>query len=148
MKISLLELAKYPLPVFLEGKCTHAVYFKWLTNKADTLLKRDQKRRKPYAMTVTKSVYKEKIHKAVMDNGQYDPYTGDSLKWELISTWDTSHDQPGGYKKHFALMPTVDHVDPDVLDFEICSLQSNDCKSDFRPEEFIEYCKKVVEHRK
>ena len=38
--ISLAELATYTLPSFLEGRCTPAVYIKWLNNKADTLLKR------------------------------------------------------------------------------------------------------------
>ena len=55
-----------------------------------------------------------------MDGGQYDPYTGELMNWKLISKWDTSHDQPGGYKKQFALMPTVDHIDPDMMEFEIC----------------------------
>jgi|WetSurMetagenome_2_1015567.scaffolds.fasta_scaffold92801_3 hypothetical protein len=139
--------AKYQLPAFLEGQCTHAVYFKWLTNKADTLLKRDRKHGKPYAMDITKSMYKEKIHKAVVDSGQYDPYTGDLLKWELISTWDTSHEQPGGYKKQFSLMPTVDHIDPDMLEFEICSWQTNDCKAGLNPGEFVALCKKIANYR-
>ena len=43
------DLAKYPLPPFLEGRCTPAVYYKWLTNKADTLLKRDKKLQRRYA---------------------------------------------------------------------------------------------------
>ena len=34
------ELVKYPLPSFLEGRCTPPAYFKWLNKKADTLLKR------------------------------------------------------------------------------------------------------------
>ena len=109
-------------------------------------MKRDKKLRRPYALPATKATYKGKIHDAVMQNGERDPSTGDTLAWELISTWDTSHDQPAGYRKQFALMPTVDHVTVDVLDFEICSWQINAAKSDLSPSEFVELCKKVVQN--
>jgi len=142
-----LDLAKYPLPSFLEGKCTPTVYYRWLHIKAATLLKRDKKRQKPYALTATEAVYKGKIHAAVTDGGQYDPYTGEPLTWELISKWDTSSKQPEGYKRKFALMPTVDHITPSVLEFEICSWKINDSKCDLAPAEFVELCKKVVEFR-
>jgi hypothetical protein len=75
-------------------------------------------------------------------------YTGDLLAWELIGTWDTStdyHDEE--YKRTFALMPTVDHTNPDVLEFEICLWLANECKSHLRPDEFIQFCQKVVNHR-
>ncbi len=139
---------RYPLPGFLKGRCTPAVYSKWLDNKADTLLKRDKKRRKPYAAGATDSLYKQLIHKAVLENGQFDPFTGDKLAWELISQWDTSNDQPEGYKKKFALMPTVDHMDPDILEFEICSWQTNDCKNDLNPMEFVALCKRIANYRR
>jgi len=137
----------YPLPFYLKGICTPAVYSKWLDNKADTLLKRDKKRRKPYAANATDSLYKQKIHQAVIEGGQFDPFTGDALQWELISLWDTSHDQNENYKKRFALMPTVDHIDPDLLEFEICSWMTNDCKSDLNPAEFVALCKRIAKYR-
>lgn len=140
------ELAKYPFPSFLEGRCTPSVYLKWLDVKVGTLFRRDKKRHKPYVLTASRSIYKSKIHAAVTGGGQYDPYTGEPLAWELISKWDTSHDQPEGYKKQFALMPTVDHITPDVLEFEICSWKINDAKCDLDPAEFVELCKKVVDH--
>jgi hypothetical protein len=146
MTISLLELAAYPLPVFLEGRCTHSAYVKWLNNKADTLLKRDKKRGKPYAIDAEESDYKKEIHRAVMKSGPEDPYTGEPLAWELIGTWD-SHAQPDGYKRRFYNMPTVDHIVADVLEFEICSWQSNDAKSDMTPVEFVDFCGKVTAHR-
>ena len=95
--------AQYPLPGFLEGICTVSVYDKWLDNKADTLLKRDKKRRKPYARAATDRLYKEKIHKAIIDNGRCDPFTGDPLDWKLIKTWDTSstHGLPKGRLEYF-----------------------------------------------
>lgn len=142
-----LDLAKYPLPSFLEGRITPTVYYRWLHIKAATLLKRDKKRHKPYASGATDAVYKGKIHAVVTDGGQYDPYTGEPLAWELISKWDTTKVHPDGYKKQFALMPTVDHITPDVLEFEICSWQINDAKSDLDPAEFVELCKRVVRYR-
>jgi hypothetical protein len=142
------EIVKYPLPVFLEGKCTPSAYFKWLNEKAETLCLRDKKRKKPYALNASKAVYKGKIHNAVTDGGEFDPYTGEPLAWDLISKWDTSHVHPDGYKKQFALMPTVDHITADVLEFEICSWKINDAKCDLNPAEFVELCRKVVQFRK
>ena len=80
-------------------------------------------------MTITKAVYKGKIHNAVVESGERDPYTGQALDWALISKWDTSHAHPEGYKRRFALMPTVDHITPAVLEFEICSWQINVARS-------------------
>lgn len=142
-----LDLAKYPLPLFLEGRITPTVYYRWLHIKAATLLKRDKKRRKAYASGATDAVYKEIIHKAVTDGGQNDPYTGDALAWELISTWDSRRDHPEGYKRKFALLPTVDQITPNVLEFEICFWETNDCKADLSPLEFVEFCKRVVKFR-
>jgi len=142
-----LDLVKYPLPSFLEGKCTPSAYFKWLDAKANTIFRRDRKRRKPYAIASTVAIYKGKVHNAVTSGGQYDPYTGEPLAWELVSTWDSSRDHPDGYKKKFALMPTIDHITPDVLEFEVCSWEINDAKCDLDPAEFVELCKKVVKFR-
>jgi hypothetical protein len=139
----------YPLPGFLEGRCAPADYWKWLHNKADTLLKRDKKRGKAYAAGASTSLYKKKIHEAVEKCGRLDPFTGETLAWELIGTWDTSHahDDEPGYKKRFALMPTVDHIDPDLFEFEICSWRTNDCKSDLNPSEFVFFCKRIAKFR-
>lgn len=113
-------------------------------------MKRDKKRGKPYARTATDRLYKEKIHTAIIDNGQFDPFTGDALDWKLIATWDTSttHGNDGSYRKKFALMPTVDHIDPDLLEFEICSWLTNDCKSYLNPAEFVTLCKRIANYRK
>jgi hypothetical protein len=50
--------------------------------------------------------------------------------------------------KDFALLPTVDHVDPDgiALKFEICGLLVNTCKSSFTPDEFVAICASVAAH--
>jgi len=104
-------------------------------------------RKRPYAAAATKPVYKGKIHAAITAAGERDPYTGEPLAWELISKWDSSHEQPDGYKRKFALLPTVDHITPDVLEFGICSWEINDAKCDLAPAEFVELCKKVVQFR-
>jgi hypothetical protein len=140
------DLSKYPLPAFLEGRCNPADFYKWLDVKGQTLLRRDKKRGKPYARNSTIAPYKEKIYAAVIKCGERDPYTGDPLAWELIGTWDTSKPHPDEYKKQFALMPTVDHTDPDVLEFEICSWMVNECKSYLTPKEFLALCKKIANH--
>jgi hypothetical protein len=141
---------KYPLPAFLKDRCTPSVYKKWLDNKADTLLKRDRKRGRPYAAAATDAFYKQLIHRAIMEAGEFDPFTGDRLAWELISTWDTSpaHAPEPGYRKKFALMPTVDHIDPELCAFEICALQTNACKSDLDPAEFVAFCRRVAGFKK
>jgi hypothetical protein len=140
------ELVKYPLPAFLKGRCAPSEFYKWINNKADTLLKRDRKHGKPYARTATKATYKGKIYDAVIRSGERDPYTDDVLSWEMIGTWDTSTRHSENYKRQFALMPTVDHANPDVLEFEICSWLVNGCKSYLRPEEFTGLCQRVVNH--
>jgi hypothetical protein len=44
-------------------------------------------------------------------------------------------------------MPTVDHIDPDLLAFEICSLRTNGCKSDLDPLEFVAFCRRVAKYK-
>jgi hypothetical protein len=143
--------AKYLLPVFLQGRCTLATYRKWLYVRARELLRRDRLLKRPYALNDLAGnvpYYKMLIHQAVNRGGQTDPFTGDSLKWELIGTWNssipTSHD-PAVMEK-FALLPTVDHIDPasDVLAFEICSFDVNKCKSSLNQTDFIAMCEQIV----
>ena len=54
----------------------------------------------------------------------------------------------GASEKECALLPTVDHKDPNspVLDFEICAWRTNTSKSYMTPDEFIAFCKMVVAH--
>jgi hypothetical protein len=140
-------MSLFPLPKILAGRITPAQYEKWLGRKAERLRIRDKKEKRPYAFKASIAVYKALIHLAAVNTGELDPYTGERLCWELISTWDTSHEQPQGYERKFALLPTVDHVNPDVLEFEICSWKINKAKSDLGPAEFVELCKKVAGYR-
>lgn len=105
-------VTKYPMPDFLKGTSTDRNYSQWINSKADSLRRLDIKRKRPYAMTATDAEYAQLIHNAVLDNGQYDPYTGDKLAWKRINTWDPTKRHGPDYKKKFALMPTVDHTRP------------------------------------
>ncbi len=142
--------AKYFIPDFLQGRCTLARYKKWLYVRARELLKKDIARKKPYAANCTVPMYKELIHAAVNRSGQIDPFTGRSLAWELIGTWDPFspmvHDKETMEK--YALLPTVDHIDPasEAPEFEICSFEINKCKSDLDPGKFVELCKRIVSY--
>lgn len=85
-----------------------------------------------------------------MAGGQTDPFTGDTLRWDLIHKWnDLDNKGHDNFIKEFSLLPTVDHKDPNAKDveFEICSWLINDCKSDQAPEEFVEMCRTIVEYR-
>jgi hypothetical protein len=145
---------KYPLPAFLKDMISPSEYSKWLNCKADTLHKLDLKRKKPWAGKCSKAVYKEEIHKAVLFAGTKDPYTGDTLRWDLIGKWDNKKEAlyrleqvRGVFNREFFLLPTVDHSDPynDVLEFEICSWIVNSSKTLMNPDEFVGFCKKIAE---
>jgi hypothetical protein len=139
---------KYRLPSFLSGICTQQSYSKWLRNRADKIIKRDRNRNKSYVVNMSIRDYAEKIHAAVLSGGQFDPYSGEKMDWKLICKWDTSKNQPDGYKKEFAMMPTVDHVHADILEFEICSWKTNTAKADLEPDVFIALCKKIAKYKK
>jgi len=155
----------YPLPSFLAGRVTQQQYSLWLEGRTKWLYKRDRKRGKPYAKSLQginsinsgrpstkngiRAFYKSLIHLAVVNCGPNDPYTGEKLSWELIGTWtNTNYEErlPDSYGEKYALMPTVDHRDPDVLEFEICSWKINDAKGDLDPKEFIALCRCVARH--
>jgi hypothetical protein len=138
---------KYVLPNFLVGKCTEKEYLKWLYRKALAHLKRDRKRSKN---VISGEQYRKAIHSAVIKGDGLDAYTGKSLRWDLISKYDNSEAKLGGraHKKKFADLPTVDHIN-DIngeLEFNICSWQVNDAKSDLTFDEFIALCKDILRY--
>jgi hypothetical protein len=140
----------FPLPAYLIGTITAAAYNIWVRVKAWGLLKRDKKRKLPVALKSSVVLYKETMNNAVEAGGLLDPYTGDRLAWEQISTWDPKKAKNNPeYEKQFYFMPTIDHIDPygDALAFEICSWQVNACKSFLNPEQFIDMCNKVAVYR-
>lgn len=141
--------AVYFLPEYLEGRCLLAEFRKWMFMKAETLLIRDRRIKRPYALNGHMLLYKQLLYEASI-YGEFDPFTGEALRWELIRTWDPTKKNPDASNfKKYALLPTADHIDPasDVLKLEICSWKINTCKGNLNPWEFIELCKKVINYK-
>ena len=136
---------KHLLPPFLEGVISPDVYERWLGRKAAAHVKRDRKRTQS---NVTPSLYKAAIHAAVLRSNGCDAYTSEPLDWKLISTFNNEEAKAGKheYKSHFALLPTVDHIEAGATEasFHICSWRTNDAKSDLSFDGFVELCQKVL----
>ena len=132
---------KYVLPAFLDGTLTREVYVRWLHRKAQAHARRDRRR---WKRTISPSDYKQAIHQAVLRADGRDSYTREPLDWSLLSEWDNRESQRQGskYKRRFALLPTVDHVDPESTEanFRICGWRTNDCKHDLTVEELRTFC--------
>jgi hypothetical protein len=138
---------KYPLPDFLNGVWTRLYYGTWLTRKANEARRHDLERKSPFAARYSQKEYRNMAHEAVVAGNGIDPFTGDTLRYDLALTYDAIKARGNiAYEKSFDLMPTIDHVDPDAVDMalEICSWRTNFCKSYQNPAEFIAMCRKVV----
>ena len=135
---------KYNLPDFLKDT-PESVYLRWLNRKAQSLVRRDRRR---WNQAISTSDYKQAIHDAVVCSKGRDFYTGEQLKWSLISKYDNRDSQRlgGQYKREFALLPTVDHADPESrqTDFRICGWRTNACKNDLTIKELLELCQKLL----
>jgi len=135
---------KHTTPAFLSEVVSPDAYERWLQRKAAAHVKRDRAR----GRTVTRPLYKEAIHAAVVLSNGFDSYTGESLDWHLISTYRNEESKAArhGYKSGFALLPTVDHIDAGATEssFKICAWRTNDAKNDLSPEQFVELCSKVL----
>ena len=142
-------MPKYKVPQVLHGKCSQTDYTHWLYGKAAAHVKRDKKRGN---VTATTDIYRDAIHDAVCAGGDRDAYTGRTLRWDLIRTYDNdeSKAQKREYKKRFADLPTVDHEDDGMGDpkFKICSWRTNDCKNDLTVEELSEFCEQFIVFQK
>jgi len=140
-------MRKYQLPLFLEGIITQATYDKWIDRKARSHFKRDTKRGNKI---ISLEIYKVSIHQAVCDSKGVDYYTGELLDWSIVSKYNNDDSKQNGrqYKRQFALLPTVDHVDDGLghPNFKICSWRTNDAKNDLSYDGFVELCKKVIHH--
>ena len=110
-------------------------------------MRRDRRRKNKSARIES---YKVAIHKAVGKSGGIDSYTGEKLRWDLISRYDNEASKLGRrrYKARFALLPTVDHVGNGMgaAKFEICSWRTNNAKADLRFSDFFKLCRRVVRH--
>jgi len=138
--------AVYKLPLSLQGVSPEA-YRRWLARTAKRQVKRDRARGNANA---TMKEYKQAIHRAVERCGGRDEYTGQPLRWELISRYNNDESKKRGraYKKEFGDLPTVDHVGDGLgpADFVVCSWRVNDAKNDLDRADFIEVCRAVLAH--
>ena len=138
-------------PAWMSGIVDTVKYRKWLLKRAKEIRKSDLTLGRQFAKSHEVSDYRKLINDAVYANGRYDPFTGDQLDWSLVKLWDTSKsiDSDGTYIKKFALLPVVDHIDPQAaeLRFEICANQVNLCKSYLTPDEFVAQCRRIAAYR-
>ena len=119
-------------------------YSELIQRKAVAVTRRDKRRGGKYS--VKEAI--EAIHQAFHRCNGFDPYDGSKLDPELLGTYSNERSKERGpaYKREMAMLPTVDHVTAEpVPDFEIVSWQTNDAKGDMPPEEFIAYCRRVVQ---
>jgi hypothetical protein len=149
LKTDPLKYPKYLLPPFLQGVISLADYRKWLEREGRQLNQGDIKLNRPYAKENSISAYKQKIHLAVLNGGEFDPYTGEKLRWDLITHKNApaSDGYINDYLNEFSLRPAVDHSNPKEFEFEICSWISNESKSSMVPDEFVDFCRRVVRFR-
>lgn len=138
-------MRKYQLTNTMASLVDQATYERWLHRKAVAHVRRDRNRGNT---TVTNEEYKIAIHQAVCESNGKDAYTGEALDWTLLSQYNNQQSKEHGrhYKKQFALLPSVDHVDDGKgpANFKICGWRTNDAKNDMSLYEFISLCKKVI----
>jgi len=136
---------RYALPECLLGRVDQPVYERWLARKAAAHLKRDRKR--GYE-GISGALYREEIHKAVVESCGRDFYTGEELDWSLLSKYNNEDSIEGrhAYKAGFALLPTIDHIESARMNsgFRICGWRTNDAKHDLSHQAFVELCLLVV----
>ena len=119
-------------------------YSDLIRKKAEAVTRRDKRRGGKYS--VKEAI--EAIHQAFHRCNGFDPYDGSKLNPKLLGEYKNEDAKAEGaaHKRRFAMLPTVDHVTAKpVADFEIVSWQTNDAKGDMPPEEFIAYCRRVVQ---
>ena len=140
-------MRKYERPDFLSATVTQSDYEKWLRGRATAPVRRDRRRGNAAA---TVEAYKAAIHRAVIRCAGRDAYTGEQLAWALIGKYSNAQSQAQGrrYKADLALLPSVDHVGDglDEADFKICAWRTNDAKNDLSQQDFVDLCRRVVEH--
>lgn len=138
-------MRKYQLTDEMLEHVSQDIYERWLHRKAMAHVKRDRNRGNT---TATNESYKIAIHKAVCESGGCDAYTNEKLDWSLLSQYNNEESKQYGrdYKKKFALLPSVDHVDDGMgeANFKICSWRTNDAKNDMTYSELVELCGKIL----
>jgi hypothetical protein len=118
-------------------------YVDMLRRKAVAVARRDRKRGGLYFVQEAM----QSIHQAFCASDGIDPYDGQPMDPRLLGAYDNAASKTGGqlYKRRFARLPTVDHVNAEPTpEFQIVSWQTNDAKGDMTPEEFRDYCRRVA----
>lgn len=130
------------IPEFiLNDKVDKAKYLQWIDRKTRSLFKRDQKRAQKQKITFAYKMknYKESIIEAINKSEGKDFYTGEMLRWDLISQYRD---------KKLHMLPTIDHMNSQCEpNFVVCSWKMNDAKNDLSGEDFECLCIKFLAHR-
>jgi hypothetical protein len=138
---------KHQFPQFLSGQCPEKTYYRWLHRKAAAHVRRDRKRG---FKNTSVSAYKAAIHRAVEQSRGLDAYTGQPLRWRLLSRYNNAASKAGRtrYKQRFGDLPTIDHVGGrgSRAGFMICAWRTNDAKHDLTYKDFIALCRAVIAH--
>ena len=119
-------------------------YSELIQRKAVAVTRRDKKRGGEYSVKEAIEAIDQAFHRCT----GFDPYDGSKLNPKLLGEYDNKASKAKGaaYKKEMEMLPTIDHVKAEpVADFEIVSWQTNDPKGDMPPDEFIAYCRRVVQ---
>ena len=119
-------------------------YSELIQRKAVAVTRRDKKRGGECSVKEAIEAIDQAFHRCT----GFDPYDGSKLNPKLLGEYDNKASKAKGaaYKKEMAILPTIDHVKAEpVADFEIVSWQTNDAKGDMPPDEFIAYCRRVVQ---
>ena len=119
-------------------------YSDLIRKKAVAVTRRYKKRGSEYSVKEAIEAIDQAFHRCT----GFDPYDGSKLNPKLLGEYDNKASKAKGvaYKKEMAMLPNIDHVKAEpVADFEIVSWQTNDAKGDMPPDEFIAYCRRVVQ---
>jgi hypothetical protein len=134
----------YPVPKYLQDiGISQDDYGTWLDRITNAHVKRDRQRS---TAPINRATYRCAIHKAVCDSNGYDFYTGEELDWKSLQHFNC--DFSLNRKDH--LIPSLDHIglDPSTPVFNICSLRTNKCKSNYTIEQLIDFCCKLLIYQK
>ena len=137
----------YELPPFLEGVLTRQEYVHWLQRRSKRHVVKDRGRWNDPSLS--NAGYKIAIHKAVLDSGGTDFYTGEELDWALLrpGVYDSKVKYDRDRRREFRLRPAVDHLDAEPTSaptLVICADRTNRCKSDLTVAEMRVFCRRFL----
>ena len=136
-------------------KISNSEFRDWVMKKGYSLYQRDFKRTKEknkFKSEYNYNDYRKKICEAIKKAPYVgkDYYTGEKLDLNLIGKYQNSDAKQNGkaYKRKFALMPTVDHINAEAKpEFVICSWRMNDAKNDLSECGFTKLCIRFLRNK-